>query len=162
MAKSSALELYQTRLCEFAGFRSSRLGTLFVATGNTLLPQPVFGRYKRRQDTWVCHHRRMAKKHSLVLHFAREIFGFVFLMWKCWFENTFSPLCFAFCQVQYHQDPNEHYLASCQTKHLPARRLIMERSMWWERFLWTFCGNKLMKLQKQSFLPCSLNLNKWD
>ena len=83
------------------------------------------------------------------------IFDVKIVIWKYLF-----PLCFAFCQIQYHWDPNEHDLASCQTKHIPAKCLIMEMNMWWESFLCMFHGNKLlMKLQKQSFLPCSLNLN---
>ena len=83
------------------------------------------------------------------------IFDVKIVIWKYLF-----PLCFAFCQIQYYWDPNEHDLASCQTKHIPAKCLIMEMNMWWESFLCMFHGNKLlMKLQKQSFLPCSLNLN---
>lgn len=127
-------------------------------------PQPGFDRCKWRQDASVCHHKRMQRS-VVKLLILQESFLLIFLMQKkkkvIW-KYPFSPvLCFLSNLVL--PRPNEHYLASCQTKHLPAKCPRIKRNMWWESVLRMFCGNKLlMRLQKQSFLPCSLNLNKLD
>lgn len=115
----------------YIGLRSFRLGTLFVTPRNILLPQLVFGGESEGRIPGLCHHGRMAKKHSQGFHFASEIFVLYF-----WCENSdlkipFSPvLCFLSNSVPHETQMNMTQQAA--KLNTSAKCLIMK---------WT-CGGK--------------------
>lgn len=126
--EGSVWQFFQTSLCEFVGF-------LFPGWGPPPCSQVSGDVHEGRMPGFAI--IKKCKGTQSTSYFPRGFCFYIFdvkiVIWKYLFPPV---LCFLSNSVP--PRPNECYLVSCQPKHIPAKRLIMETNMWWESVFWRF------------------------